>query len=339
MRRWAVVLLGVVWAAGCAGDDGAQGDKERVGTARSRVVAPLDEAFCVAEVDGVGPLEAEAVYLPQVIACENSGAAHEALKAQAVAARSVLYWNMGTHGSICDSQACQVYSCNNPVLPEHEDAVLATSGQYLAYNNNVTYGFYVNGDPDTGPPSCMGDPQATNEPFITYNEGLTGTDVIQTTLGFVFDPADAEYGQNRGCMSQWGARCLEDGGRVLIDILRFYYGDDIALLQATGPCVTPPQGSGGAGGTSVGSATSVSAAGVGGGSSTSTGDAATGAGGGPAAQDSTAAPSEGCDCRAAPGSYVPAAGSPGAPKAPGTPHLMALAVAAWALRPRATSPR
>ena len=59
----------------------------------------------------------------------------------------------------------------------------------------------------------------------------------------IHDPGDAGYGQNRGCMSQNGAACLEDNnGYDYVDILRFYYGDDIILQQGEGSCVTPPPG-------------------------------------------------------------------------------------------------
>jgi MYXO-CTERM domain-containing protein len=61
--------------------------------------------------------------------------------------------------------------------------------------------------------------------------------VKQTPLGFIGPPG---FGQNRGCMSQWGARCLEKSGEDHLDILRFYYyGEDIQVLQAPGSCVTP----------------------------------------------------------------------------------------------------
>jgi MYXO-CTERM domain-containing protein len=258
--------LSMLLLMGCGTDDSPKGH-ERTGQVRWRLDAPLATAFCDAQVDGLGALDTEDDYLPHVIACENGGADIEALKAQAVAARSVLYWTQGTHGSICNSQGCQVYSCNNMPGAIHYQAVDETRGQYLAYNNNVTYGFYVNGDPDTAPPSCVGDPGATNENWITYNEGLSGSAVVQTDLGFVHAPTDGGYGQNRGCQSQWGARCLESEGYGYLDILRFYYGDDIELLTAPGPCV-PEAGAGGAG-AGVGGAT----AGVGGsiGATSSTG--------------------------------------------------------------------
>lgn len=207
-----------------------------------KVPAPLPAAHCQVQVEGQGLLDLEEDYLPHVIQCENGGANLEALKAQAISARSVAYYNMETAGSICDSQGCQVYSCGADPLPIHYQAVEETSGVYLMYNNTLTYGFYVAGDNGTSPPACVGVSGST-EGYVTYNEGQTGSGVEQTTLGFIHDPADFGYGQNRGCMSQWGARCLEnDNGYDHLGILRFYYGDDIQTVQAAGACVLPLPG-------------------------------------------------------------------------------------------------
>lgn len=204
-----------------------------------RVPAPLPAAHCEVQVEGAGLLDLEVDYLPYVIQCENGGANLEALKAQAISARSVAYYNMETSGSICDSQACQVFSCGAEPLPIHYQAVEETAGQYLMFNSTLTYGFYVAGDSDTAPPACVGVSGST-EGWVTYNEGRTGTQVEQTELGFVHDPGDGGYGQNRGCMSQWGARCLENNnGYDYLGILRFYYGDDIELVQAEGECIEP----------------------------------------------------------------------------------------------------
>jgi hypothetical protein len=274
------------------------GPAERTGVRRAPLAAPLAEAFCVAQVEGLGAIDTETDYLPHVVACENGGAGTVALEVQAIAARSVLYWEMGTHGSICDGQGCQVYSCAAAPGPEHHAAVAATSGKYLAYNGNVTYAFYVNGDKNTAPPACVGDPAAQNEKWITYNAGKSGTDVEQTTLGFVFDPSDAGYGQNRGCMGQWGSRCLEAAGVDRDGILRFYYGEDIELLQALGPCVTPDPGSGGAGGDGAGGGVgSIAAAGVGGATGEGGGGGAGGGGEAPAGAGEGLA--GGCGCRLA----------------------------------------
>jgi hypothetical protein len=69
---------------------------------------------------------------------------------------------------------------------------------------------------------------------VTYNHGKTGKSVDQTSLGWIGAPGN---GQNRGCMSQLGARCLEQKKDYnYAQILRFYYGADIKLTQADGPC-------------------------------------------------------------------------------------------------------
>jgi hypothetical protein len=38
-------------------------------------------------------------------------------------------------------------------------------------------------------------------------------------------------------MSQNGSSCLATAGDDVDTILRFYYGDDIEIVTATGPCV------------------------------------------------------------------------------------------------------
>lgn len=207
--------------------------------------APLAAAYCQINVNGVNH-DTETDYIPHVIQCENGGAKLEALKAQAIAARSVAYYAMAENGKICDGQGCQVYSCGAQPAAIHYQAAMETAGQYLSYNNTLkgrvlTYAFYVAGDNDQTA-SCKGvDPNAGTEPFVTYNEGKTGTQVSETTLGFQFkDPNNYGYGQNRGCMSQWSARCLENNkGYDSTEILRYFYGADIEIQQAPGPCVAP----------------------------------------------------------------------------------------------------
>lgn len=208
------------------------------------VPVPLGSAYCDIVVEGVSRAM-ETDYLPHVITCENGGANFEALKAQAIAARSVAYYAMYNDGQICDGQGCQVYGCGADPQQVHYDAVAATAGQYLAYNGWLTYGFYVAGD-NQQPASCIDTDNGTvsgTEKWVTFNEGQTVYDVDQTELGFVY-PEDLNsngYGQNRGCMSQWGARCLENTkGYSSTDIVRFYYGADIELLQAEGACVVAP---------------------------------------------------------------------------------------------------
>jgi hypothetical protein len=208
--------------------------------------APLPSAYCQINVNGVNH-DTETDYIPHVIQCENGGANLQALKAQAIAARSVAYYAMAENGSICDGQGCQVYSCNSDPLPIHHQAAEETAGQYLSFNNEIkgrvlTYAFFVSGDNDqTG--DCHGvSINANTENYVTYNEGKTWTGVKETSLGFQYkDPNSYGYGQNRGCMGQWSARCLENNKGYNFDqIIRYFYGADIEIAKADGPCVAGP---------------------------------------------------------------------------------------------------
>lgn len=236
---------------GCADPDEGSGPTELrelpIAGSGSVVAVPApDDAWCDVNVEGTN-LDLEETYLPGVVQCENGGANLEALKAQAIAARSVAYYAMATDGTICDSQGCQVYSCGTAPSATAIQAVEETSGMYLKYGDILTYGFYVAGDSGVSSPSCIGTPgAAATEHWITYNEGQSGTNVEQTELGFVHPVGDPGYGQNRGCMGQWSARCLEnDNSYDYVEILQFFYGEDIEIVQAQGPCVgdvEPPPG-------------------------------------------------------------------------------------------------
>lgn len=213
----------------------------------AQIPAPV-EATCEVSVDGVGVLDMETEYLPNVVFCENGLADLEALKVQAIAARSAAYHTIATHGSICNSQDCQVYSCDyGEPSAIHYQAVEETSGMILAYDDLLTYGFYVAGDPDPNSATCVGAPgSADTEHYVTYNDGLESTAVEQTSLGFIFPVGDPGYGTNRGCMAQVGSQCLEEElGYDYVDILRFYYGSDIEIVTTQGACVLDPDPTGG----------------------------------------------------------------------------------------------
>jgi len=197
-------------------------------------------ARCTATVitpTGAVTVDVETDYLPHVVQCENGAAAPAALEAQAVAARSFLYYRLAAgDGTIGDGQGDQVYTCGKTPGPEHAAAVRATSGLVLRYRDTQLAAFYVAGALQQGP-ECVGgieDPTGT-EVWVTYNDGKSGDDVTQTQLGFV-DPSNHA---NRGCLSQNGSDCLAGQGRDVVGILRFYYGADIGIEQASGPCVDP----------------------------------------------------------------------------------------------------
>ncbi len=263
LRRRArrATTLGLIWAAlsgmGCTVED-VEGDLVEQDDIEFRelvlvtppdvqkIPAPLPAAHCSIKVVGQKTYDIESNYLPRTVWCENGGADFEALKAQAIAARSVVYYEASLDGSICDSEACQHASC----IENSADATLAkvpeevfravkeTSGMYLKYEDTLTYAFYVAGSKTFNGDTCIGKAGgAATEKWVTYNNGKDKTAVEQTKLGSVFVPSDNEYGQNRGCMSQWGARCLEKDGADALDILQFYYGEDIEVAKAEGECV------------------------------------------------------------------------------------------------------
>jgi hypothetical protein len=197
-------------------------------------------AVCQVSITGIGTRPVETDYIPHVVACENGSADTEALKAQAVSARSYMYYRVLKSGSICDGTSCQVYTCKNKPQAKHYAAAKATAGQVLMWGGVVICAFYVAGaKPSTA--SCQaasGDPDPTStEKYVTYNAGKSGSGITQSTLGWV-SPTN-KY--NRGCKSQNGAHCLSLKGKPYPQILRFYYGDDIQLVTAQGPCVSPPQ--------------------------------------------------------------------------------------------------
>lgn len=236
MYRILIVLLAVAAISACGS---MEDDPAENGNTPTPEASPSDfEAYCQIDVDGVGTLDVEEDYLPHVIQCENDGAGPESLRAQAITARSYAYYKIDATGSVTDGQGDQVYSCGKTPQQRHFDAVAETAGQFLMYQDTIVAAFYVAGSDPGDRDTCIadsGDPDPTGtEKFVTYNEGLAGQDIEQTTLGWVNDQNWA----NRGCMSQWGSRCLEETGQYGYDsIVRFYYGSDILRVQAAGPCV------------------------------------------------------------------------------------------------------
>lgn len=202
------------------------------------VTAQALDARCTANVADLGEVDVESDYLPHVIACENGAASLEALKAQAVSARSYLYYKVANYPDqpIADGQDDQVYTCTNQPSAVHYEAVAATAGEVLTYEGTQIAAFYVAGAIPTSS-SCEAftgdDDYSETEHFVTYNWGRRGAGAEQTTLGWVDEGNHA----NRGCKSQNGAHCLSEAGWDYEDILRYFYGMDVELEVASGECV------------------------------------------------------------------------------------------------------
>ena len=228
-----MITLQLLVLIGC---DGPYDPRDDIGPRLITLASPL-MAYCEAEVEGVGQVDVETDYLAHVVNCENGAADFEALKAQAVAARSYLYYKLTNEGSIGDGQSDQVYTCGRMPGPQHFEAVSQTSGQVLTYQNVQVAAFYVAGAIPTTLdciPTAEDDDPTQTERYVTYNEGKSGDELIQSPLGWVNSGNLA----NRGCHSQNGAHCLSENGWNYEEILRFYYGEDITLEQAIGDCVS-----------------------------------------------------------------------------------------------------
>ncbi len=260
LRRFAPAMLAglalfVGAACGEIDDDPTQGE------AYATRIAPLPASFCQVNVQGRGMVSVEDEYVAGVVACENGNAPPEALKAQAIAARTYAAFISGNRagGTLVDSQRDQVFTCGRAPGPEHFEAARATSGQVLTHNGKLIASFYVSGvrpSSNSCVPSARDRANASSidasvERHVTYNTGRVGNNVQPSSLGH---PSNAA---NRGAMSQNGSSCLANQGRSVASIMRYYYGDDVRITQLGGSCVQevpdtpePPPGGGDGGSTS-----------------------------------------------------------------------------------------
>ncbi|GAB4108523.1 MAG: hypothetical protein Kow00105_15800 [Phycisphaeraceae bacterium] len=191
-------------------------------------------------VVGFGPVPTETNYVPNVVYQENGAASFEALKAQAVAARTYAYYKMRLSGSIQNGTQDQVY--HNPnrgwARQVHFDATDATEGEILTIRNFndvdiLIASFYVAGAIPSGPTPVPNpwDPDPTStERWVThtYPTGVIGGDNLGTPLGFQGTPTNPNW-PNRGAKSQNGANFMGQQGISYVDILKYYYGADIQL--------------------------------------------------------------------------------------------------------------
>jgi hypothetical protein len=189
---------------------------------------PEEQRDRVLTVDGWMRFEED--YLPRVVTGENGHAHPEALKAQAIAARTYVQRAMRDHRAlgrtvpIINSQKFQVYA--RSAFASCIAAVVDTRGIVARYQGRLVLGNYVAGALWTSG-KAGADPTHT-ERWVTYNEGKTGRFVQPTRL------SDTRRADNRGCMGQNCADWLARSGRRYPEILRFFYGADLDLGATVG---------------------------------------------------------------------------------------------------------
>lgn len=214
------------------------------------------DAIANINVTGSGLVSTESDYVPNVCKCENGLASFEALKAQAVAARTFAYYKMDLQGFINDGTSDQVYSCSGSAGTIHHLAAQATEGEILYVRDDIgglqedvlIAAFYVagaipNGSFDIDNPGKITDPgdsdPTSTEQWVTYtyDDGTSNTPYYGgfnqgTPLGFQGTPTNPNW-PNRGAKSQNGADYLSDNSVSYLDILKYYYGPDIQVRTAT----------------------------------------------------------------------------------------------------------
>jgi len=209
------------------------------------------DALSSINVTGSGLVSTESDYVPNVVKCENGLASFEALKAQAVAARTFAYYKMDLQGFINDGTGDQVYSCAGSAGTIHHQAAQATEGEILYVRDDLgglqedvlIASFFVAGAIPSGPfdpnnPGVIvdpGDSDPTNtEQWVTYtyDSGVFGRFNQGSPLGFQGSTSNPNW-PNRGAQSQNGADYLSDNSVSYLDILKYYYGADIQVRTAT----------------------------------------------------------------------------------------------------------
>lgn len=206
------------------------------------------------EPDPALPFDDDVSYVMRVVFCENGDAPLEALKAQAVMSRSLVFYrfyrylDLYTDGipEVGSGTGFQVYACTRTSTAEQNalvrQAVLDTRGEVMSWHGFVTWADFYAG-------SVV--PEVEDQPGIdddishcaaaggTVNWGLSGCN-IHWYGGLPPDPpADCvkyAYVYNRGSAMQNGQTCLANRGWNHRDILRYYFGADIGFSQLKWAC-------------------------------------------------------------------------------------------------------
>jgi hypothetical protein len=202
------------------------------------------DQFETINVVGFGNVPTETDYVPNVVFSENGAASFEALKAQAVAARTFAYYKMRLTGSIQNGTQDQVYhSPRGWASQVHFDATEATEGEILSIRKTngtdvLIASFYVAGAIPSGPtpvPNPWDSDPTSTEQWVThtYPTGVLGGFNQGTPLGWQSGNPNNPNWPNRGAKSQNGANFMGQQGISYVDILKYYYGADIQLETVT----------------------------------------------------------------------------------------------------------
>lgn len=206
-----------------------------------------------------GALSVEDDYIPGVVACEIGRRTWgvPAMEAQAIAARTYLARFLERTKGKKVIPIGPRFQCWKATLDERFQRVAhSTAGQVLRYEGSLITGNYVSGSHKLTP-GCEPQPPsavkytgldwadmlvryqkgrkeqgrtifkgtAWTEIFVTRNEGKVGRNVSPSAIA-------GPVRINRGALGQNAAVCLANNmGYETIDILKYFYGEDIELEQ------------------------------------------------------------------------------------------------------------
>jgi hypothetical protein len=163
-------------------------------------------------------LNIDTSWLPHVLAAQQAEAGiklnTEALKALAVADRSLLYYTLGQKGWITSGHGAP--DCDLTLTPtkDMKTAATFTEREFLQFDNAPLIGYVANGD-------------SKSKQYVTDNFNLSENDVQPTSLG------SARTDANRGALSIISAEKMAEEGADYVDILKHFYGDDAQLALGT----------------------------------------------------------------------------------------------------------
>ncbi|MGB0680468.1 MAG: SpoIID/LytB domain-containing protein [Polyangiales bacterium] len=236
---WGLGLLGACQLT--AGDGSTRGKQSN--QANSECFVQLAENSIPITETGSQGIRLEEDYLVDVVACEHGAADAEALKAQAIAARS--YWKYVKSiesRALATTQSDQVLTgtCATVLPPVQYNkirrAVEETRGVVMAYDQKIVAAFYVAGGAPDRQDHCF-DTSGDTAHYVTNYPALNeanGVDAPRHPYRSSIGDAGSEH--NIGCMSQNGASCFEAKGLETLDILKNYYGQKFELTSLDENC-------------------------------------------------------------------------------------------------------
>lgn len=252
----ALLLLPALLMIGC-GSGRRQASIDTLDACIAKESAPGEVRLlpaCIATAEGVMATDSE--YIAGVVDCELGWFARSpaALMAQAVAARTYLAAYLDRKGEKATVPIGPHFQCWRPTAhARSRQAALATADTVMYFGRQIINGNYVAGARKLND-DCTADlpkksgysfdswnamrrrymkarKRGKRRPFrgvywtellITRNEGRTGKAVEGT-------PFASPGPKNRGALGQYAASCLADSGYDTGRILRYFYGEDVAL--------------------------------------------------------------------------------------------------------------